>query len=774
MSGKTVWMRSLAIFMGTILICALGFLQFQLPQPASIESPSENFSAQRAWAHIQVIGQSPHPIGSSRQVEVRDYILSQLKSLGYIPEVQQTIGFNSRVGSAGQVENIVARLPGSASQGAILLQAHYDSVPDGPGATDNGSGAAALLELAREFKARPALQNDVIFLFTDGEEEGTLGATAFLAENPLASQVRIVLNLDTARATPTALILAAPQNGWLVQGFLSASPAPLASSGMNELFRLLSIQLHLLDTDLSPWTAGNVPGYLFMTVYLYPQYHTLLDNLEGVDLRAVQHMGDQAASLAAAWGDRSLTPSNQPDEIYANLIGRWMLAYPSTWAMPLTLLAALGWGGLLVWGLRTGRLRARHLVGSLAWMLVTLMMTLLAGLLIWQAITAFSPAAQIGLISMHRYGDFWWMGGLALILAGLFGFSWKFIRFRTPPFAREMAANGLWLIFLGLSTRFAIGLSYLFVWPVLFSLGRLAWLGTRSGLKAQQNGAAGFSALVAAIPVILLDLPFLYVVFLAVGVILVPVLTLLWTVLLIGLLPLFEELAAPHPRLVPTVSVMLGLTLIGVGMYQAQFNPTQARPSQIQYWQDMDTGEAVWMVPSGALDARQASRVSADDPVILGSSLLAPLGSASFQVHPAPAMSMELSILPEVQTVAGEEQVTLHLEASQSINAWQVWIPGGLGIHGLQWDGKVLPVPAAYDGLSAGSWQPLIFYAPASGGTTLCLSMTPTQNFQVYVWAVVSELPEFAQETAIPVDPTLMPTANTTIISRSVSINNSD
>ena len=50
--------------------------------------------------------------------------------------------------------------------------AHYDSVPFGPGAADDGAGVVTLLETARALKAGPPLKNDVIFLFTDGEEAG--------------------------------------------------------------------------------------------------------------------------------------------------------------------------------------------------------------------------------------------------------------------------------------------------------------------------------------------------------------------------------------------------------------------------------------------------------------------------------------------------------------------------------------------------------------------------------------------------------------------------
>ena len=92
----------------------------------------------------------------------------------------------------------MARLPGTRSGGrAFLLVAHYDSVPTGPGATDNGAGVATVLETVRALKAGPALRNDVIVLLADGEERGLLGARAFVDGYPWAQEVGAVLNLDT-------------------------------------------------------------------------------------------------------------------------------------------------------------------------------------------------------------------------------------------------------------------------------------------------------------------------------------------------------------------------------------------------------------------------------------------------------------------------------------------------------------------------------------------------------------------------------------------------
>jgi len=69
------------------------------------------------------------------------------------------------------------RPPSGTAHGlAIMLMAHYDSVYSARGAGDDASGIAAILETLRALRAGPPLDRDVIVLFTEGEEEGLLGA----------------------------------------------------------------------------------------------------------------------------------------------------------------------------------------------------------------------------------------------------------------------------------------------------------------------------------------------------------------------------------------------------------------------------------------------------------------------------------------------------------------------------------------------------------------------------------------------------------------------
>jgi hypothetical protein len=151
-----------------------------VPDPVPASAPPTEFSSGRALEHVRAIAKEPYPMDSPENAAVRDYLVKELRTLGVEPEVQRATAAHTwfiRFAEAGTPENVLARLEGTNNGGkAFLLMAHYDSVPTGPGASDDGAGVAAMLETLRALKAGPPLKNDVIFLFTDGEERGLLGA----------------------------------------------------------------------------------------------------------------------------------------------------------------------------------------------------------------------------------------------------------------------------------------------------------------------------------------------------------------------------------------------------------------------------------------------------------------------------------------------------------------------------------------------------------------------------------------------------------------------
>jgi Zn-dependent M28 family amino/carboxypeptidase len=110
-------------------------------------TPAEAVTAARLAAHIHAIASRPHNIDHYDELEkAARYIEGQLKTLGYqpVPQVYSVEGRQVR-----NIEVVIEPGPSAANPGTIVLGAHYDSYEDAPGANDNGTGSAAILELAR-------------------------------------------------------------------------------------------------------------------------------------------------------------------------------------------------------------------------------------------------------------------------------------------------------------------------------------------------------------------------------------------------------------------------------------------------------------------------------------------------------------------------------------------------------------------------------------------------------------------------------------------------
>jgi hypothetical protein len=184
-----------ACILGSAIVLTVTLISPPAPLPA--DAPATEFSAGRAMQNLEVIAQEPHPMGvSPANAGVRDYLLEEIRVMGLEPQVQDTFGV--RVVSpgfvlGGFVENILVRLPGTNPEGAILMSSHYDTTPANPGAGDNASGVVTVLEILRALHAGSQLPQDVIFLFTDGEEPGTIGSHAFVAQHPWFADVKLVI-----------------------------------------------------------------------------------------------------------------------------------------------------------------------------------------------------------------------------------------------------------------------------------------------------------------------------------------------------------------------------------------------------------------------------------------------------------------------------------------------------------------------------------------------------------------------------------------------------
>src|SRR5262249_42390927 len=164
------------IMFGALLaLTVLSVWSIAPPDPRGPDAPPNEFSAARAFVYDERIATTPHVAGSSANDLVHEYLVSTLTGLGLRVETQDAIGKSpvkrSVAVAMAHVRNIVALLPGTDSTGRVILVAHYDSVQNGPGASDDGAGVSAILEVARALTASPDKpRNRIVFVLTDAGE----------------------------------------------------------------------------------------------------------------------------------------------------------------------------------------------------------------------------------------------------------------------------------------------------------------------------------------------------------------------------------------------------------------------------------------------------------------------------------------------------------------------------------------------------------------------------------------------------------------------------
>jgi hypothetical protein len=314
-----------------VLPTVVAVTPWDAPEPASEAAPAGEFSSARAMDVLRAVAEEPRAIGSPQSAAARDFIFRRLQDLALMPHIQSNevvSDRNPRV--AGLVHNVVGRLAGRDPSRAVLMVAHYDTVATAPGAADDGSGVAALLETARALRAGPPPDNDIIFLFTDGEEIGLLGSQSFIEREPWAYAAGVVLNFDSAGSSSPALMYeTSPQNGRLIEAYLDAGQ-PYGSSLMYEVSRRQPVV-----SDFRPFVERGVPGMTFGMLDGPAYDHTAYDSLASFDEAGLQHTGETALALARSLGDADLWSLRAPDLVYFDLTGSLAVSYPVSWVAPL-------------------------------------------------------------------------------------------------------------------------------------------------------------------------------------------------------------------------------------------------------------------------------------------------------------------------------------------------------------------------------------------------------------------------------------------------------
>jgi hypothetical protein len=277
--------------------------------PAPAQTPpsatrASGFDSARAWLHLQrMVEIGPRPAGSTALRQTRAYITRQLTALGLTVQ-EQPFTVTTPAGRV-QMVNLIVRLPGTRPD-RILFAGHYDTkVMPGArpfvGASDGGSSAAFLIELASALNSRPRdFTYELIWL--DGEEafcpgwtdcgtpsspDNTYGSRHYVAAATEANAlpaVRALILVDMIGDIDLQVRRDTNSTPWLVDLVWTAA----RRLGHGGVFVQAATAV---EDDHLPFVRAGVPSVDIIDLD-YPYWHTPDDDMKRVSARSLQIVGD--------------------------------------------------------------------------------------------------------------------------------------------------------------------------------------------------------------------------------------------------------------------------------------------------------------------------------------------------------------------------------------------------------------------------------------------------------------------------------------------------
>lgn len=347
------------LFFACVLLAGilLGFFAMRTPEPYEGDDDTA-FSASRVREIIGEIAKEPHPVDTPAHERVRKYLCSQLASLGLQPVRGDPDSEDSYVVETNGCKNILAMLDG-ASDNAILLMAHYDSARNSYGAADDGYGIATILEILRAIKAQNVpLLNDIMILFTDAEELWMKGAKGEIKHHlDRYKNVLLVVNVEAYGIKgPPLMFETGDKNASVVSYYAKHARNPVAYSFTAAYYSFMRD-----DTDFAVFRNYGFDGLNFGVIDGFEYHHTPNDHPDNIDVRSLQHYGDQVFPIAKSFvSDPSVSSelftSNTNKQFFTVFPGI-LVSYSETVSTVLAALAAVLSVALFVAGCRSRRIK---------------------------------------------------------------------------------------------------------------------------------------------------------------------------------------------------------------------------------------------------------------------------------------------------------------------------------------------------------------------------------------------------------------------------------
>jgi hypothetical protein len=248
---------------------------------------TERSIGERAMDTVLVLADEigSRPAGSENERRAAAYLAGEYRALGY--QVQVT-PFSTSSGR-GESQNVEVRSPNEDPNARlVIIGAHYDSVPMGPGANDNGSGTATILEVARELAATPIPGVAVRYISFGAEEVGLVGSRAYVNAMSTHDRQRVAVMMSVDMMAVGEQPAFGGSSDWVLQAMARAESQGYRPINQSDRLRRMS--------DHAPFIEAGMPGLMFHWVD-DPFYHTALDIPANVQTAAMDLMGSIVIEL---------------------------------------------------------------------------------------------------------------------------------------------------------------------------------------------------------------------------------------------------------------------------------------------------------------------------------------------------------------------------------------------------------------------------------------------------------------------------------------------
>ena len=298
---------SILLFL-TYLLVAFLYLSDQLSFDGTLPVDLESYILlDHSWRDLQNITFAQHPYTSRDNDRVHDYLRWRVEQLtSGIPYAEVSDDYETKRSSIFrqrdvfnasstlsrviyfESSNVLVRLEGKNSElgDALLLSAHYDSVPAAYGATDDGKGIASMLALLEHY-CQHQPDRTLIFNFNNNEEFGLLGATLFF-DHPWSSEVKYVINLEGTGTGEGKSVLFRTTNAQTAKIYENAvSVNPFGNSVFQQGFYQRFIHS---ETDYKVYEANGLLGWDIAFYRPRALYHTASDDIRHTSKQALWNM----------------------------------------------------------------------------------------------------------------------------------------------------------------------------------------------------------------------------------------------------------------------------------------------------------------------------------------------------------------------------------------------------------------------------------------------------------------------------------------------------